>query len=48
MNNESAAHQIIFHAHVHVIPKYNDFENKKYTYIAGEMEELAKDIKEVI
>ena len=48
MNNESAAHQIIFHAHIHVIPRYNDFKDKKYTCIAGEMEELAKEIKEVI
>ncbi len=48
MNNESAAHQLIFHAHIHVIPRYNDFEDKKYTYIAGEMEELTKQIQEVI
>jgi histidine triad (HIT) family protein len=48
MNNESAAHQLIFHGHIHIIPRYNDFEDKKYTYIAGEMEELAKEIKEVI
>ncbi len=48
MNNESRAGQIIFHAHIHVIPRYNDFEDNKYTYIAGEMEELAQKIKEVL
>ena len=48
MNNESAAHQIVFHAHIHIIPRYNDFEDKKYTYIAGEMEELAKIIQEML
>lgn len=48
MNNESAAHQLVFHAHIHVIPRYNDFEDKKYTYIAGEMEELTKEIQEVL
>ncbi len=48
MNNESAAHQIIFHAHIHIIPRYNDFEDKKYTYIAGEMEELTTLLKDVV
>ncbi len=48
MNNESAAHQIVFHDHIHVIPRYNDFEEKKYTYVAGEMEDIAKEIKEVL
>lgn len=48
MNNESAAHQIVFHGHIHIIPRYNDFQEKKYTYVAGEMEELAKEIQGVI
>lgn len=48
MNNESAAHQIIFHAHIHIIPRYNDFEDKKYTYIVGEMEELTALLKDVV
>ncbi len=48
MNNESGAGQIIFHAHIHVIPRYNDFKEKKYTYISGEMEDLAKEIKEML
>jgi histidine triad (HIT) family protein len=48
MNNETAGCQIVFHAHIHVIPRYNDFKDEKYTYMAGEMEELAKEIAEVI
>jgi histidine triad (HIT) family protein len=48
MNNESAANQIIFHGHIHIIPRYNDFQDKKYTYVAGEMEGLAKDIQAVL
>lgn len=48
MNNESTAGQLIFHAHIHIIPRYNDFEENKYTYVAGEMEELAQKIREVL
>lgn len=42
MDNESAATQEIFHAHIHVIPMYNENTETKYTYIAGEMEEIAE------
>lgn len=48
MNNESAAGQIIDHNHIHVIPRFNEdsgYLGKKYTYVAGEMEELAEKIK---
>lgn len=45
MNNESRAGQLVFHAHIHIIPRYNDFEDNKYTYVTGEMEELAEKIK---
>ncbi len=48
MNNESAAHQIIFHGHIHIIPRYNEFTEPHYTYITGEMEDIAKEIKEVL
>ena len=44
MNNESGAGQIIFHAHIHVIPRYNDIKENKYVYISGEMEELKSEI----
>lgn len=48
MNNESASGQMIWHAHMHIIPRTNDdggYIGKKYTYIAGEMEEIAEKIK---
>lgn len=48
MNNESAAGQIIDHNHTHIIPRFNEdggYLGKKYTYVAGEMEELAEKIK---
>ncbi len=48
MNNESAAGQMIWHAHMHIIPRYNEdsgYIGQKYTYIAGEMEEIANKIQ---
>lgn len=47
MNNESAAGQIIWHAHIHVIPRYNEDGGYtgKYTYIADEMESIAQKIQ---
>jgi histidine triad (HIT) family protein len=47
MNNESAAGQIIWHAHMHIIPRYNEDGGYvgTYTYIAGEMEEIAEKVK---
>ncbi len=48
MNNESAAGQIIWHAHMHIIPRYNEdggYLGKAYTYLAGEMEEIAQKIQ---
>lgn len=48
MNNESAAGQIIWHAHMHIIPRYNEDGGYAgtYTYIAGEMEEIAQKIQQ--
>lgn len=48
MNNESRAGQLVFHAHIHVIPRYNDFDENKYIYTAEEMGEVANKIKENI
>ena len=48
MNNESRAGQLVFHAHIHVIPRYNDFEDNKYTYTEGEMIEVVEKIKKVL
>lgn len=48
MNNEGAAGQVVFHAHIHVIPRFkNDgFElwHGKRAYKDGEKEEVAKKI----
>lgn len=40
MNNESCAGQIINHASIHIIPRYNDFEENSYTYNQSEIIEL--------
>lgn len=48
MNNEKAAGQIVFHAHIHVIPRYktDDFKGfPKKSYKDGEAEAVAKKIK---
>ncbi len=48
INNESAAGQIIWHSHTHIIPRFNGddgYFGKKHTYIAGEMEEIAEKVK---
>lgn len=51
MNNEEAAGQIIFHSHIHIIPRkktdgFKHFPQKEYK--EGEAEEVAKKIKECI
>lgn len=51
MNNLSAAGQIIFHSHVHVIPRFNDDGLKHWSSkeISSEnMEEIADKIKIII
>lgn len=49
MNNEPAAHQEIFHAHLHVIPRFNDdhvFTTPRHlSYEPGEIEVVAETIK---
>ncbi len=47
INNEKAANQVIFHIHVHLIPRKNgdDLNPDKYvTYKDGEMDYVAKKI----
>jgi histidine triad (HIT) family protein len=49
MNNEPAAGQIVFHDHIHVIPRFeNDDWPKFYEYKEGEAEEIAKNIYDKI
>lgn len=49
MNNKPSAGQVIFHAHVHIMPRFaNDglkLWGKNYDYQAGEAEELAGKLK---
>ena len=51
MNNEAAAGQVIFHAHVHIIPRHNDDGFKHWAgkeYAEGEADETAKKIKNAL
>ncbi len=52
MNNEEAAGQIIWHAHIHIIPRYKDDEgyyHKKHIYHDNdEIKNIAKDIQKEI
>ena len=52
INNDSAAGQLIFHTHVHVIPRFSDDEFKHWhgarEYSDGEMEEVSKEIEYVL
>lgn len=50
-NNESAAGQLIWHTHTHIIPRFNEdggYLGKHYTYVGGEMEEIAEKLKKEI
>lgn len=50
MNNKSAAGQVVFHSHIHVIPRYEGdgfgMWHGKRGYAEGEKEEVAKKIIE--
>ena len=48
MNNEAEAGQIIFHAHIHIIPRFeNDggYFGRHIKYEPGEAENLAEKIR---
>lgn len=49
MNNESAAGQIVFHAHVHIIPRFENDQiyqpAKHMKYEDGEKEAIAESIR---
>lgn len=51
MNNEPAGHQIVFHAHVHIVPRFNDdglTTWAQHSYKENEAEEVLKKIKEAV
>ena len=51
MNNEPAAGQLVYHAHIHVIPRFVDDGYKHWpqkSYKDGEAEEVAGKIKMVL
>lgn len=52
INNEKPAGQIIFHSHIHVIPRFKGDRLRGWTrnvgYKEGEMEEVAEKIKKAI
>lgn len=51
MNNEEAAGQIIFHPHMHVIPRFTEdgwSHSKRLQYKEGEAESVAQKIREAI
>ncbi|MEI6490470.1 MAG: HIT family protein [bacterium] len=51
MNNEEAAGQQIFHAHMHIIPRFNDDGLKSWPasdYLEGEIEEWGEKVKKEI
>ena len=47
MNNESAAGQIVFHAHIHILPRFendNGYQGERLTYPEGKAKEIADKI----
>ena len=51
MNNEQAAGQAVFHAHVHIIPRHNNDGLRSWpggTYATGQAETIARRIQEQI
>ena len=52
MNNEGPAGQVIFHLHIHIIPRFEDdglrIWTRKTPYKNGEMEQVAEKIKKAL
>ena len=49
MNNDGAAGQVIFHAHIHIIPRFSNDGHKHWhgeAYKQGEIEEMGKTLRE--
>jgi len=50
-NNESAAGQVVFHTHAHIIPRFKNDGYKMWgsgEYTVGEAEEVAEKIREAL
>lgn len=45
MNNEKEAGQLVFHSHIHIIPRFST-KKKKISYKKGEIEKVAEKIRE--
>ncbi len=45
MNNEPSAGQIVFHAHIHIIPRFDGDNTKHKTFTEAQMKEFAEKIK---
>jgi histidine triad (HIT) family protein len=51
MNNEPAAHQIVFHAHIHIIPRLHGDPHQPWVgtpYAEGEAEKVAEKIRNAL
>ena len=51
MNNDEPAGQVVFHAHIHILPRFKDdqgYHGVKYDYKEGEKEELIKNFLECL
>ena len=51
MNNDPAAGQLVFHAHIHIIPRLENDGHRHWhgePYKEGEIEETAKKIRGII
>jgi len=51
MNNDALAGQVIFHAHIHILPRFRGdkgYYDAKYEYKDGEMEEICEGVLKII
>lgn len=51
MNNDAPAGQIIFHSHIHIMPRFSDDNHKMWhrsSYKDGESPKIAEEIKKLL